>query len=220
MAEFDFQWANLASANTTYTPERVREFLKLVKLPASFFKGKLCLDAGCGNGRWTYAMQELGAEVISFDISPEAVEKCKSINQFTAMVDIAQLDPYRHYDFVLCWGVLHHLENPERGFAKVASQVKPGGTLHVMLYHKKTQEQYVEGRFRWGGWTENEKLEYCRHMVTLHGGDLHGWWDAFNPTYNWSYTPREVKTWFEKYGFRDIKLTQKYNINMRGIYRG
>ena len=53
VAEFDYQWSQLPSANTMYTPERVREFLKLVKLPASFFKGKFCLDAGCGNGRNT-----------------------------------------------------------------------------------------------------------------------------------------------------------------------
>jgi hypothetical protein len=57
-------------------------------------------------------------------------------------------------------------------------------------------------------------------MAGYHGGDVHGWWDAFNPTYNWSYTPREVKAWFKGYGFEKVKLTHKYSINMRGVYQG
>lgn len=51
------------------------------------------------------------------------------------------------YDFVLCWGVLHHLQEPRRAFSKVASQVKKNnGILHVMLYHNDTQRVYEEGR--------------------------------------------------------------------------
>ena len=226
-AEFDYQWANLPSANTEHTTARVKEFIDLVKLPPEFFKRKRCLDAGCGNGRWTYAMQMLGAEVDSFDISPEAVAQCRKVNPKAFVLDIMDILPLRlpgggggTYDFVLSWGVLHHLEKPEDAFVRLVSQVKPGGTLHVMVYHKKTQSPYIEGRFKWSTWNENQKIEYCRQKVTLYGDDVHGWWDAFNPTYNWSYTPKEVKAWFEAYDFEKIKLTHKYNINMRGVLRG
>jgi SAM-dependent methyltransferase len=157
--------------------------------------------------------------VDSFDISPEAVEQCRKVNPRAEVRSIMDLKTSRQYDFVLCWGVLHHLERPESGFCKVAAQVAPGGTLHVMVYHKKTQGQYVEGRGRWAAWSNDQRLEYCLQMVTRHGGDVHGWWDAFNPTYNWSYAPKEVKLWFETFGFEKIRLTQKYSINMRGIYR-
>ena len=219
VAEFDYQWSHLPSANTEYTAARVTEFLKLTKLPREFFWGKKCLDAGCGNGRWTYAMQYLGAYVDSFDISPVAVKQCQKVNPGAQVADVYDLSENRAYDFVLSWGVLHHLPNPELGFMHVAKQVRPGGTLHVMVYHERTQRIYVDGRAKWAGWTENERLEYCRHMVTLHGGDIHGWWDAFNPTYNFSYTPKQIRAWFEGCGFRDVKLTQKYSINMRGVYR-
>lgn len=218
-AEFDYQWDNLASGNITYTSERVDEFLKLVKLQRNFFKGKYCLDAGCGNGRWTYAMQKLGATVDSIDISPAAVAHTQMVNTRAEVKSILDLKNNRIYDFVLCWGVLHHMAKPEYGFSRVSGQVKPGGTLHVMVYHRKTQDIYIDGRFKWPDWDSDQKLAYCEHMVALHGGDVHGWWDAFNPKYNWSYTPREVKDWFQWYGFGHIKLTQKYSINMRGIYR-
>jgi 2-polyprenyl-3-methyl-5-hydroxy-6-metoxy-1,4-benzoquinol methylase len=228
MPEFDYQWANLPSVNTEHTTARISEFLDLVKLPREFFKGKRCLDAGCGNGRWTYAMQMLRADVDSFDISPEAVEQCRKVNPRAEVYNILDLDlvcnPFsptqRWYDFVLCWGVLHHLENPELGFMRVANLVKHGGTLHVMVYHKKTQKVYEKGRSQWAGWSNEVRLAYCRTMAGYHGGDIHGWWDAFNPTYNWSYDPKEVKTWFETYDFKKIKLTHKYSINMRGVYRG
>src|SRR2546425_10897407 len=80
MPDFDYQWANLPSANIEYQPVRIKEFLEHVKLDATFFSGKRCLDCGCGNGRWTWAMQQLGAEVASLDISPEAVAACRRVN--------------------------------------------------------------------------------------------------------------------------------------------
>ena len=45
---------------------------------------------------------------------------------------------------------------------------------------------------------------------------LHGWFDAFNPKYNWSFNEKQIKNWFEKEGFKKIKLVTKYNINMQG----
>jgi len=63
--------------------ERVKEFLDLTGIKpwykrSSFVKDKICLDAGCGPGRWTCALQRLGAaRVDSFDISSDAIEICK-----------------------------------------------------------------------------------------------------------------------------------------------
>ena len=216
--EFDYQWRNLPSPYIEYTESRVEELLDLTKLSRSFFENKLCLDAGCGNGRWTYAMMQMGAKVVSFDISPAAVEACKRVNPEAHVGEIYELKENRIYDFVLSWGVLHHLSHPERGFKKVASQVKPGGTLHIMVYNRSTQKQYEEGRRLWKGMSHEQKLSYCKKMIKKHGGNLHGWWDALNPTYNYSYTPSEVETWFTAEGFKEITLTREVMINMRGVY--
>lgn len=177
---------------------------------------KKCLDAGCGNGRYTYAMLQLGATVESIDISPEAIEACKHVNPKARVFDIMNVQPDPRFDFVFCWGMLHHLKDPRVGFAKVASQVKPDGILHIMVYHKKTQNIYEHGRRIWRTLTVEEKLNLCREMVRRCGGHIHGWWDAYNPQYNWSYEPKEIKRWFEEEGFMKTKLTKKYNINMRG----
>jgi 2-polyprenyl-3-methyl-5-hydroxy-6-metoxy-1,4-benzoquinol methylase len=215
--EFEFQWAHILSRDTVFSHQRIDELLSITKLEPSFFKGKKCLDAGCGNGRWTYAMLNLGAEVDSFDISPSAVETCKLINANTKLMDINDLQSDPKYDFVFCWGVLHHLPDPELGFRKVASQVKQGGVLHIMVYNTETQQNYLKGRELWPALNTKQRLAYCRKMVLTYGGTLHGWWDALNPRYNYSYSPDEIEMWFKREGFQDIVLTTRDGINMRGV---
>jgi SAM-dependent methyltransferase len=213
---FDYQWRNLSSPSLEYTEKRIEELLDYTGLKPGFFMGKRCLDAGCGTGRWTWAMFQMGGIVDSFDVSDEAVNAARSVNPRSYVGDITALQPPGEYDFVLCWGVLHHMKEPIEGFRRVVSQVKSGGHLHIMVYHRDTQRVYEAGRKKWPQLTEGERLALCREMVSKHGGNVHGWWNAFNPTFNWSFHHNDVKKWFEDAGFRDIRLVKKYNINLIG----
>jgi SAM-dependent methyltransferase len=221
MADFDYQWRNLPSQYIEYDENRVKEFLKFTKLnPKKHIQGKDCLDAGCGNGRYSYAMLKLGAKKVdSFDISEEAIKKCQSINPNVFVKDIIELEPNPVYDFVLSWGVLHHTPNPREAFKRVATQVKrEKGILHVMLYHRDTQQLYEEGRKIWKDLSEEEKIQYCKEKIKQKGGNIHGWYDALNPTYNFSYTEEDIKKWFKEEGFCKIKMITKFNINMNGTF--
>jgi 2-polyprenyl-3-methyl-5-hydroxy-6-metoxy-1,4-benzoquinol methylase len=196
--------------------ERVAELLDYTGLKHEFFRDKYCLDAGCGVGRWTWAMMQMGAIVDSIDISPEAIAACKTINpERSYILDIMTMTSIK-YEFVLCWGVLHHLENPLEGFRKVSAKVRRGGLLHIMVYHKDTQGVYEPVRKIWRDLSEDEKLALCHKYVEEKGGTIHGWWDAFNPRYNWSFHHDEVKHWFKEAGFENMKLVKKHNINMIG----
>jgi 2-polyprenyl-3-methyl-5-hydroxy-6-metoxy-1,4-benzoquinol methylase len=215
--DFNYQWKNLPSPDLEYTEKRIAELVDHTGLTDVFFQGKYCLDAGCGTGRWTWAMIQMGAHSVdSFDISKEAVAVCKRINPSAYVMDLMTLQPTEKYDFVLCWGVLHHLEIPMEGFRKIATQVKRGGFLHVMVYHKDTQKVYEHGRRLWRTLSDGEKLSLCQKYAMVKGGTVHGWWDAFNPQYNWSYHQNDVKKWFKETGFKDIRLVKKYNINLIG----
>ncbi len=103
MAEFDYQWKEtikkefLTGHPDQYecTDQRVKEFLKLCPglkkwyKKDSFVKDKICLDAGCGPGRWTCALQKLGAKKVdSFDISSEAIKICQKINPNAYVFDV------------------------------------------------------------------------------------------------------------------------------------
>lgn len=220
-AEFDYQWKNLPDIGLAFTEDRVREFLEHVQLPPSFFKGALCLDAGCGSGRFSYAMQQLGAIVDSIDISEEGVKKCRETNPYARVCDIRTLPPTRLYQFVLCWGVLHHLENPREGFERVAWQVGRGGVLHVMIYRKEILElpQYTEPRQDWVKLTQEEKLLRIKGIAKKCQEGVHGWWDALNPTFRWGFLPYEVEEWFKREGFTNIRLVHKTHIQMQGKYK-
>lgn len=220
MPDFDYQWKNLPSKDIEYNDDRIAEFLKLTKLdPDQYIRQKYCLDAGCGNGRYTYAMQKLGAtKVDSIDISPEAVQKCRQVNPDAKVSDLMELPALSEpaYEFVWCWGVLNHVAEPRKGFSKVASQVANGGCLHIMVYNKKDQVQYEEDRQKWKTLTLEERLKLCEERAKTIGGTVHGWWDALNPTYNWGFTPEEVKQWFIEEGFTNVKITAKSSINING----
>jgi len=212
--------------------ERVKEFLDLTGIKpwykrSSFVKDKSCLDAGCGPGRWTCALQRLGAaRVDSFDISSDAIEICKKINPTARVFDLFELEPNPVYDFVLSWGVLHHTKDTREAFSKVASQVKEGGMLHVMIYDKKNDYFYDGFRGKtspekhkfWEKLSMKEKIELCEKKAKEKGGNIHGWFDALNPKYSWSFSPEEVKQWFVEEGFSHIKYgNMKFNININGI---
>lgn len=223
--EFNFQWANIPCELNDNTPDRIKELLDLTKLPASFFHSKLCLDVGCGSGRYTYAMQQLGAVVDSIDINEEAIVRCKTINPNARVFDLLKLEPNPVYDLVFCFGVIHHCANPRMAFSKLTSQVVKGGILFIMVYHQKTTPFYARIQDSWHKYTLKEKLDLCKFMVWRYGGTIYGWFDAFNPKFNWGFTENEVKNMFIEEGFENIKLVhtisrfnvnKSYNINMIG----
>lgn len=229
MTDFDYQWKNLPSKDIELNEDRIKDFLSFTKIdPDKFIKDKYCLDAGCGSGRFSYAMKRLGAKKVdSIDLSPEAIAKCKrEVNPDAYVYNLMDLKPNAVYDFVLCWGVLNHVPEPREAFSKVASQVKNksnsdrnGGILHIMVYHKDTQKPYEEDRKIWSTLSLEERLQLCQQKVDKIGGTVHGWFDALNPDYNWSFSEKEIKKWFEEENFSKIKLVTKHNINMRGELR-
>ena len=165
-------------------------------------------------------------KVDSFDLSEEAVKRCKKINSNAYVFDIWDLKPNPVYDFVLSWGVLHHTKNTRQAFSKVASQVKKGGMLHIMIYNKENDWVYegfrgdtcVEKHEYWITLSDQEKIKLCEDMVKKRGGNIHMWFDCLNPTYNWSHSSDEIESWFKEEGFSEIKLRMvKQQINMNGI---
>ena len=158
MTDFDYQWKNTLEKNHLTDEEdkfqcnekRINEFLGQFKNRKWFskkpsFKGKICLDAGCGPGRWTCALQKLNAsKVDSFDLSEEAIARCKKINPDAYVFNIMELKEKKSYDFVLSWGVIHHTNDPRKAFSKLVSQLKKGGMLHVMVYDKRN-DWFYEG---------------------------------------------------------------------------
>lgn len=105
---------------------------------ASSVSGALVLDAGCGGGRFTMILSDLGAEVVALDIS-DAVERvaaeCAGRAVHVVQGDVLE-PPFGPgtFDHVFSIGVLHHTRDTRAGIAALTKLVRPGGTLSVWVY--------------------------------------------------------------------------------------
>lgn len=108
-----------------------------------FFQGKRCLDAGCGGGRYSFAMRLMGADhVIGVDVGEEGLTDARRRTEASgvtgvefrkgSVLELPVSDA--EIDFAVCSGVLHHTPSVERGLAELYRVLKPGGSLYVLLY--------------------------------------------------------------------------------------
>lgn len=127
----------------------------------SLFEGKICLDAGCGGGRYTCALAKLGAKkVVGMDIGTKGISDARKRIQnteFESKVEFLEssvLDiPFKEesFDFVMSNGVLHHTTDPLKGIEEIYRLLKPGGKAWIYLYGK--------------GGLEELTIEYIRKLL-------------------------------------------------------
>jgi 2-polyprenyl-3-methyl-5-hydroxy-6-metoxy-1,4-benzoquinol methylase len=140
---FNFEHARYGdSLRVHFRPELIDELCQDVRLPATWFAGKRCLDAGCGSGRWSYALASVGAEVVAVDLTDSGVAATRQALDRFPGAEVYQASlfelpfPHESFDFVMSWGVLHHTASTHAAFRRLVPLVKPGGTLYVMLYER------------------------------------------------------------------------------------
>jgi ubiquinone/menaquinone biosynthesis C-methylase UbiE len=115
------------------------------QVPKNFFKGKVCLDAGCGsNANATLAMLKMGAEFVhAFDLDEsvfaarDRLEKESFSNFELSICNVLDIQyPDNFFDFTHCSGVLHHSASIAKGLSELARVTKPGGKLYIDVHGK------------------------------------------------------------------------------------
>lgn len=143
-AAFGWQWQEFVELYDEYEAQ----FLDWIHpIQPDFFKDKLVLDAGCGNGRHAFYAARYGArEVVAMDLS-DAVDTAyanvgKLPNTHVIQADIYH-PPFRRpqgggpFDFIYSIGVLHHLPDPEGGFQSVIRFLRPGAAIFAWVYGRE-----------------------------------------------------------------------------------
>jgi SAM-dependent methyltransferase len=143
-AAFGWQWKEFVELYDEYEAQ----FLDWIHpIQADFFRDKVVLDAGCGNGRHAFYAAKYGArEVVGMDLS-DAVDTAyenvgKMPNAHIVQGDInhppfARAADGGPFDFIYSIGVLHHMPDPEAGFQSLVRFVRPGGAIFAWVYGRE-----------------------------------------------------------------------------------
>jgi uncharacterized protein YbaR (Trm112 family)/SAM-dependent methyltransferase len=149
---FSHEWDNHELAGATWgmqLSDRVQWFfLDPLRIPAGELRGKVMLDAGCGNGSQSVAYTALGLEVIAIDLSSGLEHghayRHLHVGAIPERVHFVQAD-LQHpplgpasVDIIHSAGVLHHTPDTLQTFRALHPLLRPGGTFYVWLYkHEK-----------------------------------------------------------------------------------
>ncbi len=124
-----------------------------------WLKGKLspghlhgmALDAGCGPGiDAAHMAQDGAARVIALDPSDGGMLQarvratgCPNLHPVQGRLERLPF-PSHTFDFVYCYGVLHHLVRPEAGFSELVRVLKPHGVLAIYVYEDFGKHTAIE----------------------------------------------------------------------------
>jgi 2-polyprenyl-3-methyl-5-hydroxy-6-metoxy-1,4-benzoquinol methylase len=136
------QWLRVTAPESSTLADRVRKLDP--DGPDTIPRAAEILIAGCGTGKQAAAaaLHYPDARITAIDISEASLRYAKARCDEAGLSGISfqQLDLHqvgdlgRHFDAVFCTGVLHHLPDPERGWAALIEVLKPGGVMHVGVY--------------------------------------------------------------------------------------
>jgi len=191
-------------------------------------KGKLILDAGCGNGLLNQSVAANGNTIIGMDFSnsiERAFEKNTELNAIFIQGDV-QFPPFQFelFDIVHCSGVLIHTTNSELTFSCLTPCLKKGGKMSIWVYHpRKDFIHNLFNRIRKQTSKLPIKIQHYLYLFTLFplsylvkkakGNpqnnreimiDIYDW---FSPEFRWEHHHEEVFTWFQKRDFKNFKVT-------------
>jgi len=152
---FGDEWTRLYPEHGHSTPEWQAErdiFLEYTRSLPSEYRGKLVLDAGCGNGRYAKLANDWGSRVVCVDIST-AVEIAQANVGTRPEVAVVQADLFKlpfkpgTFDIVYSIGVLHHTPDAKGAFQAIQLLVKPGGFFSIFMHGQGNRALYATNRW-------------------------------------------------------------------------
>jgi len=144
---FGVEWSEyyprLGFSDKEFEKEK-NQFITYTRGMPNFFNDKIVLDAGCGNGRYSYLLNHISQPrmVIACDISNAVYVARKNLADLKNMVfvkcDLRRLKDVLKLkiDYIMSIGVLHHTPNARESFLALSDLVADGGFFSCFLYGK------------------------------------------------------------------------------------
>lgn len=170
------------------------------------WEGKRVLEIGCGIGTDTASFARAGADLTAVDLSPVSVDLTRRRLEGSGLANRVQLYvadaerlsetvPVQPFDLVYSFGVLHHTPHPDRALTEARRFLAPGGTLKLMLYHRRSWKvaaivvRHGAGQF----WRSPELV--ARHSEAQTGCPV-----------TYTYTRRQARALVQQAGFRVVQV--------------
>ncbi|MEL7473284.1 MAG: class I SAM-dependent methyltransferase [Planctomycetota bacterium] len=114
-----------------------RKRFDVLGVDPSWFARKRVLDIGAFTGSLTFLLEDLGAEVVAFDIADpdlcgfNIVRECRGSDVRHVRQTVYNLHPQDHgmFDAVMYFGVFYHLKHPILALERINAVLREGGLL-------------------------------------------------------------------------------------------
>jgi SAM-dependent methyltransferase len=228
-AAFQKQWEKLKNGRYLLTDPWFKDHVtrilceEEILIKPEWFRGKEVLDAGCGNGRWSYGFAKLGAHLTAADVNEVAVRQTREATadfsvpkQFvvTPLEQLTQtLPPGKSYDLVFCWGVAHHCNRFNQVLRQLIQLVKENGVLYLYLYGRDSLPFEQDLRlFKERIWynvlpTEEDKLRFLLAKAKGDPVKIHEIHDIYAPLINRRFSFEQIQEILEQQGLNSVTRT-------------
>jgi 2-polyprenyl-3-methyl-5-hydroxy-6-metoxy-1,4-benzoquinol methylase len=178
------QYWNARPCNIRHSPKPVgskeyfdeveaRKYLVEPHIPAfaefDRWRGKRVLEVGCGIGTDSINFARAGAHLTAVELSGESLRIAGERAEVMGVADritfvqanaeeLTSALGDEKYDLVYSFGVVHHTPHPEKALAEIRALTAPGGTLKLMVYHRRSWKVFwiVAGLGRGRFWKTDE----------------------------------------------------------------
>lgn len=139
--------ATLDPTGSVYLRRHVEQMMSFAGIQA----GDRVLEVGCGLGRYTFILAELGVRVEGLDLSPSLIEQLGQINagRYDLPVhahDLVDSPPnmFGRYDAVIGFFVLHHVHDLQSCLSTATQLVREGGKVAFLEPNPANPLYYVQ----------------------------------------------------------------------------
>jgi len=189
---------------------------KMWGIPLEFFKGKVCLDGGCGGGRFSIALAKLGAaKVYGIDVSEQALEAARSRAKERNLSNVEFVHasvlsvpfPDDMFDYVISSGVILLTPDPKKAFDELVRVLKPGGTLFLSVYGRYGLKWFLNDLFRYSicKIIPFSLMEKLFAGVGVPANKRYNTLDNLYTPYTKRFTETEVRCWLIDAGFENLR---------------
>jgi ubiquinone/menaquinone biosynthesis C-methylase UbiE len=150
------RWLSITQKTQINTRQHLKSLLPSMN-PPQFVDGPIkVLVAGCGTGKHAIlaALSYSNAEILAVDISKSslayAIRMAEKLNirnirfKQADILELSQLDTRFH--IIECQGVLHHMEDPLKGWRVLTGLLVQDGLMSIGLYSEKARRNVVAAR--------------------------------------------------------------------------